>query len=727
MRRSFFGLNLFDSKMSGPLAILFLAASLAPAQPPDGAGAQTGDDPPGRAARLSFLAGTVSFQPGGVEDWVPATLNRPLTTGDRLWTEGGSRAELHLGSAALRINGRTNLTFINLNDNITQVQVSTGSLSVRLRRLDDQENFEIDTPQVAFSLLRPGEYRVDVNEQGDATLVTVRGGQGELAAGGQLQPVRPRQQVRITGTGDAPPIFDARDAPVADPFDNFCQNRDRREDRSESARYVSREMPGYADLDEYGGWRQDPVYGSVWAPRVEVGWAPYHNGHWAWIAPWGWTWVDDAPWGYAPFHYGRWANAGGAWVWVPGPIAVRPVYAPALVAWVGGPRFGVSLAIGGGVGAVGWFALGPGELWAPAYRASPRYFNQVNVSNTVVNRNVNITNVYNNVYVNKTVNNNVTYVNQNVNGAVTAVPQNAMVSGRSVAQASVRVPPNAVAAAQVQQAAFIAPQRGAVLSGAATTTVAPPESVRNRAVVARSAPPPPPVSFAQQQSALQQNPGQPLNRAALSQIQSTQPAPQGVVQQRPLYRPAQPNQQGQFNSGGFGGPGPGGQGQRGQNPAGQAPVIVQPPPGQTPPGQNGAGQSASDQNPAGQNPAGRNPAVFQPNRPRNAQTQQENVPPPSAPNNQVPRNQQDARPQLPQAQVPQPQVQQPQVQPQNRVPPNRQPPAERPIQAERPVPAERPAPPPRVNPPPQGNPPPRQPQDRKDRRDEKRDNKREER
>jgi hypothetical protein len=476
-----------------------------------------------------------------VEDWVPATLNRPLTTGDQLWTEAGSRAELNLGSAALRLNGRTSFTFVNLNDQITQVQLSTGTLNVRVRRLSDQEAFEIDTPQVAFSLLRPGDYRIDVNEQGDATVVTVRGGQGEAVAGNQVQPVRPREQVRISGTGDAPVVFDERDAPVADPFDNFCLDRDRREDRSESARHVSRDMPGYADLDEHGVWREDPQLGWIWAPRVEVGWAPYHTGHWAWISPWGWTWVDDAPWGYAPFHYGRWAFAGGVWVWVPGPPAVRPVYAPALVAWVGGPRFGVSLAIGGGVGAVGWFALGPGELWAPAYHASPAYFNQVNVSNTVVNRNVNITNVYNNVYVNKTTT-NVTYANQSVAGAVTAVPQNAMVTGRPVAQVAVRVPPNAVAAAQIQQGAPVAPQRAAVLSGAAPTTMAPPRAVIARSVVARATPPPVPVPFAQQQSALQQNPGQPLNRAALSQIQRTQPTPAGAAPARPMYRQAQVTQ-----------------------------------------------------------------------------------------------------------------------------------------------------------------------------------------
>ena len=159
-------------------------------------------------------------------------------------------------------------------------------------------------------------------------------------------------------------------------------------------RYVSPDVVGYQDLDDYGVWYSDSNYGYIWVPRVTRGWAPYQDGHWAWISPWGWTWVDEAPWGYAPFHYGRWVYARNRWGWVPGPIAVRPVYAPALVAFIGGPRFSVSVALGGGGGHVGWFPLGPREVYVPAYRTSREYVNRVNVSNTTVT-NITITNVYN--------------------------------------------------------------------------------------------------------------------------------------------------------------------------------------------------------------------------------------------------------------------------------------------------------------------------------------------
>jgi hypothetical protein len=566
-------------------AIGFLGASLAMADD---------DDPPSRAARLSFLAGTVSFQPGSVEDWVPATLNRPMTTGDRLWTEAGGRAEMHIGSAALRLNGRTSFAFLNLEDRMVQVQVSVGTMNVRLRNLADDETFEIDTPQLALTLLRAGEYRVDVNEDGAASIVSVRGGDAEANAGSQAVAVRARDQLRVSGPEDEP-VLDRRDIPPADAFDNFCENRDRREDMSQSARYVSRDIPGYADLDAAGAWREAPGYGMVWYPAgLQVGWAPYRYGHWAWIAPWGWTWVDDAPWGYAPFHYGRWVFAGGGWGWVPGPVGPRPVYAPAMVAWVGGGGFSVGIGVGVGP-AVGWFALGPREVWVPSYHYSPAYIQNVNVTNTVI---VNRT-VINNVNVN-----NVTYVNRNVAGAVTVMPQNQMVAGRPVGTAGVAATPQMVAGAQVQTRAAVVPDRTAVLGArAGVAAPTPPASVSSRQIVARNTPPPAPVPFAQQRTQLQQNPGQPVPRTTLAQMPrgpqggpTPGQAPTGAqgVQPGPRFRTVGPprtgNQGGPAPSGGVGG----GQGGGGIRPGPGAPTPgarVGVTPGVTPngPSTNGPG------------------------------------------------------------------------------------------------------------------------------------------
>src|SRR5207248_5864609 len=122
-------------------------------------------DPPYRVARLSYENGSVSFSPAGEADWSRAPINRPLITGDGLWVDVGSRAELQLGGAALRIGDQTSLSLLNVDDRIAQVQLTQGELDIRVWRLDPDQRVEIDTPNLAFVIQRPGSYRIDVSPQ----------------------------------------------------------------------------------------------------------------------------------------------------------------------------------------------------------------------------------------------------------------------------------------------------------------------------------------------------------------------------------------------------------------------------------------------------------------------------------------------------------------------------------------------------------------------------------
>ncbi len=486
------------------------------------------DDPPGRVARLSLARGEVSFSPAGTDDWVGAVVNRPLTTGDKLWTDRDGRAELHVGSAAFRISGMTGFSFLNLSDQMMQVRLTEGTVNIRVRRMDDDESIEIDTPNLAFSILRPGRYRVNVNENGDTTIINVRDGEGEITGGGSAYTIHAGDQGYFSGadslSADIEPLSDD------DEFDQWCNERDLREEHAVSRRYVSDDVIGYEDLDDNGGWRPDPEYGNVWFPHVTiVNWAPYRYGHWAWISPWGWSWVDDAPWGFAPFHYGRWISVRGAWGWVPCPpravgvVYVRPVYAPALVAWVGGPHFGVGIGVGAVVGVgvnVGWFPLGPREVFVPSYHVSRNYVNNVNISNTTVNTTV-VNNYYNTTIVNKNVTvNNVKYVNQSVPGGVTATSGQNFTSARPVGTNQVRVDAREVAAAPVAVSApAVAPPKQAVMGSGAVTNVRPPVALQSRAVVAKATPPPPPPTFAKQAAAIQANEGRPISVAQTRQLE----------------------------------------------------------------------------------------------------------------------------------------------------------------------------------------------------------------
>lgn len=367
------------------------AQDAAPSDDADSAG-----DPPSRVARVAYRNGDLGLLPSGAKDWSDASLNRPLTTGDRVSSGDHAKAELELGGGSLRMAEQTDVGVLTLNDQIAQFELTQGTVNLAVRNLDEGQSYEIDTPTVALVIDRPGTFRVDVAPDGKGTQVTVFRGQGTVYGENNAQ--------RTVAAGTQYQFDDSsldrvslNDVDGGDAFDDWCNSRDQRFAQSPSRRYVSDDVVGYQDLDQYGDWRDDPDYGSVWYPTgVAADWAPYRDGHWAYVAPWGWTWVDDSPWGFAPYHYGRWAYVRGAWGWVPGPIGIRPVYAPALVAFVGGNGWSVSVGVGGAP--VGWFPLGPGEIYNPWYRSSRRYYTNVNVTNIYVHNRVTVINNINHQY-----------------------------------------------------------------------------------------------------------------------------------------------------------------------------------------------------------------------------------------------------------------------------------------------------------------------------------------
>lgn len=336
--------------------------------------AQQQGDPPARVAHLGYAQGSVVYAPEGEDEWLDLPQNRPLTIGDRLWTDRGSRAELEVGTGTVHMDGETQLGISALDDRAAQFIVQQGSVNARVRDLAAGENFEIDTPNLALRALQPGDYRVDVAADGGATRVAIHSGVATVfGEDGRSIRLGAGQQMTFGGRT----LLEVARPPYGqDEFDAWSAARNSMEDQSLAARYVPRGVVGYSDLDSYGVWSQAPDYGTVWYPNVSVAdWAPYRYGHWAWIQPWGWTWVDDAPWGFAPFHYGRWAMIGNRWAWVPGRLPARPIYAPALVAFFGDDGGGFSTGP-----AVGWYPLAPGEPWWPTYRHSARYLGALNLN-----------------------------------------------------------------------------------------------------------------------------------------------------------------------------------------------------------------------------------------------------------------------------------------------------------------------------------------------------------
>ena len=328
------------------------------------------DGAPGRVGRLADFSGEVSVFDQEQGNWTSALRNRPLTTGDRVSTARDARAELRIGSTTLRLGSATEFEVIRLDDDRLRFQLHTGSLALRVRSREVAAELEIETTEARMRPLRGGHFRID--RQDDTTYAGSWRGELRIEAGNDSFDVDTGRRVELWREGPSRQLRQAWTTTPDDAFAAWVSREDRLDDRSVSARYVSPETTGIEELDRNGRWEQHPEYGALWVPdAVAVDWAPYRFGHWTWLRPWGWTWVDDARWGFAPFHYGRWVHWRGRWGWVPGPIMARPVFAPALVAWIGGPHLGLSISIGGP--SLGWVPLAPYEPYRPHYPIAPRH------------------------------------------------------------------------------------------------------------------------------------------------------------------------------------------------------------------------------------------------------------------------------------------------------------------------------------------------------------------
>ncbi|MBL8331194.1 MAG: hypothetical protein JNJ71_20320 [Rubrivivax sp.] len=333
------------------------------------------DGAPGRVGRIAQVEGKAWFYDDDQGRWVEAWRNRALTDGDRLSTERGARLQLGIGSTEVRLAGNTELSIDRLDDDRIVLRVQSGSAAVRVRSREIARELELRVGEVRVWAERPGHYRID-RDDGVTQITSWRGSLGVDTRDQRLS-VEAGRSIELLREGRDTTVV-TWNAVVQDSFSDWVARDEQRDDRVASERYVSPEMTGSDDLDRYGRWDRHPDYGSVWVPvRVAVDWVPFRHGRWIWQVRWGWTWIDEAPWGFATSHYGRWLHWGGRWVWVPGSYVTRPVFSPAMVAWVGPVGSGVSVSVGLGP-TVGWIPLAPRDVYVPPFRHPPGYFDRVN-------------------------------------------------------------------------------------------------------------------------------------------------------------------------------------------------------------------------------------------------------------------------------------------------------------------------------------------------------------
>lgn len=446
--------------------LLFLSTPLGPvrAQPYD-----PDDEIDQTVARISFIQGPVSYGRGDdPDDWDPALVNVPFTLGDRIYSSAEGRAELQLpGGNFIRIGRRSYLTALTLTYDTKQFYLGNGAATINLRRLDSDDIFEIDTPNVAVTLDGPGRYRIEVDENGD-TRVIARSGRAIVAANGRELTVE-RAEMRIYGI-DRPEYELVGLRGAADEFDRWVDDREGRYERRYRAayQYADEEIVGADDLADYGRWEEIPEYGQAWTPtQVAVGWQPFTVGHWFWQDPWGWTWISEEPWGWAPCHYGRWTFYRSRWYWVPVRRRVEVVrYAPAVVEIV---YFG---------GHVGWFPLHPRDRFVPWWGRRGRV-------------------------------EEITYVNRT---RVVVVNETTFVSSRRVSTSIVRDTTIIRESTTVRTRERLPiPRRESIRVVADSRNVQrPPANIVSRPVVVRTAPTAPPPKFDDKLRVIRERGGQPL-------------------------------------------------------------------------------------------------------------------------------------------------------------------------------------------------------------------------
>lgn len=331
--------------------------------------------PPGRVGRVSFVSGDAELRGLGGAGWTTAELNWPVFTGEALRTVRHSRSEIEIGANAIALSEGSEVEITSLRDRVAQITLSHGRIGIRLRQADDDESVEVYVPQGGVWLPAPGSYDVDTENGDQTTQISVFEGKAQFVGANTDIPIATGNTVVLKD----PDVTAATIEPATpDDFVEWCRGRDYREAAFAATYYISPHMTGFAALNSAGIWKLTSDYGPVWFPNVSEDWAPYRFGHWRWIAPWGWTWVDDQSWGFAPSHYGRWVLIDDRWAWAPGAFMEHPIYAPAIVAFLGTRGVGLSSEDGA---TVAWFPLAPGEAYWPGYTRDVDYVRDLNRGN----------------------------------------------------------------------------------------------------------------------------------------------------------------------------------------------------------------------------------------------------------------------------------------------------------------------------------------------------------
>jgi hypothetical protein len=284
-------------------------------------------------AHISFVDGAVILERDGETDDSPMSM--PLLAGDRVRTKSGRVEILFADGSTLHLDHNS---VVDLQSD-ELLRLVEGRIRLSIPGPTRVVSYRIDAPHGWAHITEPGDYRISLmhNAGGGELELSVIRGHAELVNEGGQTPLRAGERAFVRA-GAAPSYAYVANSSALDAFDRWSERR-RDERLAGNAEYLPDEVRPYAaSFEQYGYWRDEPVYGRVWYPRVAVGWRPYYYGRWVSLRPYGWTWIAHDPWGWPTHHYGRWGiSSAGAWFWIPGrhwgAAWVSWAYAPGFVSW----------------------------------------------------------------------------------------------------------------------------------------------------------------------------------------------------------------------------------------------------------------------------------------------------------------------------------------------------------------------------------------------------------
>jgi len=292
-------------------------------------GARAYDAPPQRAARLSYLQGSVTVEHMDNTGNDPAVINMPLAAGVRVSTGEDGQAEVEFEDGSLvRLTPNSALSLSVLSaDNRgnfqTQLAVVHGLVYAELRA-DAKFAYSIDANGDAISPVTNTTIRIDLDEppavisvlDGTAHVGSQSGDQADVQSGETLTRDSTDGSRYLVTQEIAQDSWDSwnedRDQAAADEAANQTEARDD---------YAGSQGYGWSDLDANGTWYNVPGQGMVWQPNVaaDAGFDPYGYGSWVYYPGTGYVWASGYNWGWTPFRCGNWSYWDGfGWGWLPG-------------------------------------------------------------------------------------------------------------------------------------------------------------------------------------------------------------------------------------------------------------------------------------------------------------------------------------------------------------------------------------------------------------------------